>query len=172
MHLYDLLMLVLLVLLAWRGARRGFVIGVGGLVAFALAVALAARFDAVLGRRLRGVFPHLSASEARVVAFVAALVLAFLAVDLGVRLLGGVLHRVPLVGAADRIAGLLLGVALALLAIWLLTTALLVLPASTPGVGAGVRRSETARLMRGLPRTWERDLTRRLGHLGASPSPF
>ena len=71
-----------------------------------------------------------------------------LAVDLAALFLSGAISRVPGVGGLNRVGGLLAGAALAVLVIWLLTTCLLLLPPTLLPFTSGVRRSETAQLVR------------------------
>ena len=166
MHLYDLVMLGLLVLLAWRGSRRGLISELAGLAAFALGLLLAFRLDGLLGRWLHKVIPSLTATEARIVAFLAVLLLVSLAVGLAAGLLTGAIRHVPLAGGVNRLGGLLAGVALALLGIWLITACLLLLPAALLPFTTSVHRSETARLLRSVPPQWSRSLRVQLEHLG------
>ncbi len=161
-------MLALLVLLAWRGARRGLVLELGGLFAFVLAFALAVRFTDVVGVWLHKAASSLSVTEAQIVAFLVILLLAFAAVGVVTHLLSGVIRRVPLAAGANRLGGLLVGAALALLVIWLLTTALLCVPASLVPSLAGVQHSATAQLVRGLPAGWGRELRAQLPYVGAA----
>ena len=167
MHVYDLVMLGLLVLLAWRGSRRGLISELAGLAAFAVALALALRFDGQLGRRLNGVVPSLTATEARVVAFLATVLVVSLGVGLAAGLLTGVIRRVPLAGGVNRLGGLLAGAALAVLGIWLVTACLLLLPAAVLPLTASVHHSETARLLSSVPPQWSHGLRVHLEHLGA-----
>ena len=151
-------MLALLGLLAWSGLRRGFVREVAGLVAFAVGFTLALRLAGPLGRWLATVFPGLSPTTARVIAFLAIVLLVGLAIDLAALFLTGAISLVPVVGGLNRIGGLLAGAALAVLVIWLLTTCLLLLPPTLLPFTSGVRRSETARLVRSVPATWSHGL--------------
>jgi membrane protein required for colicin V production len=158
LHLYDLAMLVLLGLLVWSGFRRGFVREIAGLAAFALGFMLAFRLAGPLGRWLATVFPRLSLSTAHVIAFLAIVLLVGLAIDLAARFLTGAISLVPVVGGLNRVGGLLAGAALGVLVIWLLTTCLLLLPPTLLPFTSGVRRSETAHLVRSVPTTWSRGL--------------
>ena len=166
LHIYDLVMLGLFVLLAWRGSRRGLIREVAGLAAFALALLLALRLDGPLGRRLGTVVSSLTAAEARILAFVAILVVVSLGAGLAAALLTDVIRHVPLAGGVNRLGGLLAGAALALLGIWLLTACLLLLPAAHLRFTASVRHSETAHLVRGVPPEWSRGLRTQLESLG------
>ena len=159
MHLYDLAMLVLLGLLAWSGFRRGFVREVAGLVAFAVGFMLALRLAGpVWGAGSRPSSQRLSPTTARVLAFLAVVLLVGLAIDLAALFLTGRISRVPVVGGLNRLGGLLAGAALAVLVIWLLTTCLLLLPPTLLPFTSGVRRSETAQLVRSVPTTWRHGL--------------
>jgi uncharacterized membrane protein required for colicin V production len=66
-------MLGLLVLLAWRGSRRGLISELAGLATFDLALLLAFRLEDPLGRWLGRSVSSLSATEARILAFLAIL---------------------------------------------------------------------------------------------------
>ena len=167
LHLYDLVMLGLLVLLAWRGSRRGLISELAGLAAFALGLLLAFRLDGLLGHRLHKVIPSLTATEARILAFLAVVLVVSLAVGLAAGLLTGAIRHVPLAGGVNRLGGLLAGAALALLGIWLITACLLLLPAAQLPFTASVHRSETARLLRSVPPQWSHSLRVELEHLGS-----
>jgi uncharacterized membrane protein required for colicin V production len=162
-------MLALLVLMAWIGARRGLVRMLAGLAAFALSFLLAFRLYGPLGSWLATVFPSLSLTESRVIAFLAVVLLVGFAIDLGARLLTGAIRNVPVVGGLDRLGGLLAGVALGLLGVWLLTTCLLLLPASVTPIAAGLRRSEAAHLVRSVSPQWNRGLRVHLERVGIVP---
>jgi membrane protein required for colicin V production len=166
LHLYDLVMLGLLVLLAWRGSRRGLISELAGLAAFALALLLAFRLDGQLGRWLGRVAPSLSATEARILAFLAVVLVVSLGVGVGAGLLTDAIRHVPLAGGVNRLGGLLAGAALALLGIWLITACLLLLPSSLLPFASSVHHSETSRLLRSVPPQWERSLRMQLEHLG------
>ena len=159
-------MLGLLVLLAWRGSRRGLISELAGLAAFALALLLAFRLDGQLGRWLGQVTTSLTATEARILAFLAIVLVVSLAVGLAAGLLTDVIRHVPLAGGVNRLGGLLAGAALALLGIWLITACLLLLPAAQLPFTASVHHSETARLIRSVPPQWSRSLRIQLEHLG------
>jgi uncharacterized membrane protein required for colicin V production len=167
LHLYDFVMLGLLVLLAWRGSRRGLISELAGLAAFALALLLAFRLDGQLGRWLAKVIPSLTAEEARVLAFLAVLAVVSAGVGLAAGLLSDAIRHVPLAGGVNRIGGLLAGAALALVGIWLITAFLLLLPAAQLPFSASVHRSETVRLLRSVPPQWSHRLRTQLEDLGS-----
>jgi len=160
-------MLALLGLLAWSGLRRGFVREVAGLVAFAVGFMLAMRLAGPLGRWLASVFPSLSPTTARVVAFLAVVLLVGLAIDMAALFLTGAIGRVPVVGGLNRVGGLVAGAALGVLVVWLLTTCLLLLPPTLLPFTSGMRRSETAQLVRGVPTAWSHGLRTSLVKSGA-----
>jgi uncharacterized membrane protein required for colicin V production len=162
-------MLALLVVLALRGAMRGLVRELAGLAAFGIGMLLAYRFAAVLGRRLEHAFPSLTPTEARVIAFIAVVVVVSFAIEIAARFLSRTIRRIPVVGALNRVGGLLAGTALALVGIWLLTTCLLLLPVSLVPSAKGVHHSQTARLVRSVPGGWSRDLRDRLERLAPLP---
>ena len=159
-------MLGLLVLLAWRGSRRGLISELAGLAAFALGLMLAFRLGGQLGRWLHNVIPGLTAAEARIVAFLAVLLLVSLGVGLAAGLITDAIRHVALAGGMNRLGGLLAGAALALLGIWLITACMLLLPAAQLPFTASVHHSETARLLRSVPPQWSRSLRMQLENLG------
>ena len=154
MNAYDVIVLVILVLLGVRGLRRGLIAMLIGLVAFAAAVVLAFRFDTVLGSWLRRPLPGLTATEARIVAFLVILVVVGLAARLAGGLLSGLIKRIPLVGTANRLGGLLVGLVLGCLAIWLVTGALLLVPYWLVPFSATVHHSRTAHLLAQVTPRW------------------
>lgn len=164
MNAYDVIVLVILVLLGVRGLRRGLTAMLIGLVAFAAAVVLAFRFDTVLGSWLRRPLPGLTATEARIVAFLVILVVVGLAARLAGGLLSGLIKRIPLVGTANRLGGLLVGLVLGCLAIWLVTGALLLVPYWLVPFSATVHHSRTAHLLAQVTPRWNSDLHDYLDH--------
>ena len=86
------------------------------------------------------------------------MLLVGLAVDLAALFLSGAISRLPGVGGLNHVGGLLAGATLAVLVIWLLTTCLLLLPPTLLPFTSGVRRSETAQLVRRVPTTWSHRL--------------
>lgn len=164
MNAYDVIVLVVLVLLAVRGLRRGLIAMLIGLVAFAAAVVLAFRLDAVLGSWLRRPLHGLTAAEARIVAFLVILVVVGLAARLAGGLLSGLIKRIPLVGTANRLGGLLVGLVLGCLAVWLVTGALLLVPYWLVPFSASVHHSRTAHLLAQVTPRWNADLHDYLDH--------
>jgi uncharacterized membrane protein required for colicin V production len=156
----------LFVLLAWRGLRRGLINELAGLAAFAIALGIALRLDGPLGRWLDSVVPSLTATEARIAAFLAALLVVSVGVGLAAGLLTRAIRHVPLAGGVNRLGGLLAGATLAVLGIWLVTACLLLLPAASLPIAAAVHQSETARLLRSAPPQWGHSLRVHLEHLG------
>jgi uncharacterized membrane protein required for colicin V production len=161
-------MVGLLVLMAWRGSRRGLISELAGLAAFAIALALAFRLDGPLGRRLNSVVPSLTATEARTVAFLVTVLAVSVGVGLAAGLLTRVIRHVPLAGGVNRLGGLLAGGALAVLGIWLVTACLLLLPATLLPFAGSVQHSETARLLHSMPAQWSHSLRAHLEHLGTA----
>jgi len=161
-------MVGLLVLIAWRGSRRGLIGELAGLAAFAVALALAFRLDGPLGRRLDSVAPGLTATEARIAAFLVTVLVVSVGVGLAAGLLTRVIRHVPLAGGVNRLGGLLAGVTLAVLGIWLVTACLLMLPATLLPFAGSVQHSETARLLHSMPAQWSHSLRVHLEHLGTA----
>ena len=171
---YDLIVVLLLALLAFRGWRRGLVGELIGLGAFVAGLALAYRFERPLGGGLARLVPGLTPTEARLVAFVATIVVVSVAAGYLARLLGGFVAHIPLAGAVNRLGGLLLGTALALVAIWVVTSALLLVPSWLVPYSADVHHSTTAHLVTTVAPRWNRDLRAHLDSVTASrldPTP-
>lgn len=172
MNLYDVVVIVLVALFAWRGLRAGLV---GELAAWAALVAglvLAFRFD----ERVGGWFAHLHAFDPewrRILGFVAIVVV----VEIAARLLAGTLSRllahIPVVGSLNRLGGLLLGALLAVVLVWFVTATLLLVPHSLVSVSGTVNHSETAHLLRSFTPRWGQELRAYADHFTAgrlSPS--
>ena len=119
------------------------------------------------GAGSRRSFPSLTLTTAHVIAFLAIVLLVGLAIDLVALFLTGAISLVPVVGGLNRVGGLLAGAALGVLVIWLLTACLLLLPPTLLPFTSGVRRSETAQLVRNVPTTWSRSLRTNLLGSGA-----
>ena len=166
MNVYDLIVCLLVALLAWRGLRRGLIGELLGLVVFACGLLLALRVDAVVGRRLVAIIPSLSATEGRVLAFFAVLLAVGIIVGALGRRLTRLVSHIPLVGGLNRLGGLLLGAALAVACVWLVTAAVVVLPRGLVPFSATVRHSETAHLLRSLGPGVDSDLRAHLGQIG------
>lgn len=146
MNVYDVVVLVILALLAWRGLHRGLLATFLGLVAFAAGVFLGLRYDGALGSLLRGHL-GLTATEARIVAFLAIVSIVGIAIRLAAGLLSGLLKHAPFVGAVNRLGGLGVGLIVGCLIVWLVTGALLLVPYWLEPFSATVHHSETARLL-------------------------
>jgi uncharacterized membrane protein required for colicin V production len=167
MDFYDLIVCLLIALLAYRGLRRGLIGELVGLAIFACGMLLALRLDAVIGRRLVATFPSLSATEGRVLAFFAVIVVVGFVLGALGRRFSRLVSRIPVVGGLNRLGGLLLGAALALVCVWLVTAAVVVLPAGLVPLSTSVRHSETAQLLRSLGPGVDAELRAHLGQLGA-----
>jgi uncharacterized membrane protein required for colicin V production len=170
---YDLIVLAALVLLGLLGLRRGLVGELVGLVAFVAALALAFRYDGPVGAVLRRLPVHLTPTEGRIVAFVVIVVAVDVAAAVIARRLGRLLSRVPVLGSVNRAGGLVVGLVTALIGVWLLTSALLVLPTAYVPWATTVHRSETARLLPSVTPRWDRELRAYVddftaGHVGPS----
>jgi membrane protein required for colicin V production len=165
-NLYDVVVIVLVALFAWRGLRAGLVGELAAWVALVVGLALAFRFDGRVG----GWFAHLHAFDPewrRILGFVVILVV----VEIVFRLLAGALSRllahIPLVGSLNRLGGLALGVLLALVLVWLVTASLLLVPHSVLAFSATVSHSETAHLLRALTPRWGQELRAYAEHFTA-----
>lgn len=151
-------MVAVLALLAYLGLRRGLVGELVGLVAFVVALALAFHFDGPVGAALRHLSGHLSATQARIAGFVVVVVVVDVAAALVARRLGWLLARIPLLRTVNRVGGLVVALATALIGVWLVTSALLVLPTASVPWAATVHRSETARLLPSVTPGWDGEL--------------
>jgi membrane protein required for colicin V production len=163
-NLYDLVMLILLGLLAFRGFRRGLLRELAGLAALIVGFLLAYRLDGLVGGWVART-THLSPTEGHVLAFLGILAVLSIAIDLAARFLTRVIKRIPIVGGLNRLGGLLVGSAFALIGIWLLTTCLLMLPASLLPFAATVSHSGTAHLLHSVTPQWSRSLRTHLDSL-------
>jgi uncharacterized membrane protein required for colicin V production len=157
MNLYDLLVLIVLALLALRGLRRGLLATFLGLVAFAAGVFLGLRYDDALGGLLRGHL-GLTATEARIVAFLVIILAVGVVFRLVVGLLSGLIRRTQFVGAINRLGGLAVGMIVGCLTVWLVTAALLLVPYWLVPFSAAVHHSETAHMLAHVTPHWDTDL--------------
>ena len=158
MNGYDLIVLAALALLALLGLRRGLIGELVGLAAFVVALALAFRFDGPVGAALSRLPVHLTPTEGRIVAFVLIVVVVDVVAALVARRLGRLVSRVPVLGTVNRVGGLVVGLVTALIGVWLVTSALLVLPVAYVPWATTVHRSETARLLPSVTPRWDREL--------------
>ena len=158
MNGYDLIVIAVLALLAFLGFRRGLIGELVGLAAFVAAVALAFRFDGRVGAGLHHLAGGLSPTVSRIVAFLVIVVAVEIGAAFVARSLSGVIGRIPLLGTVNRLGGLAVGLVLALVGVWLATSALLVLPASLVPYSATVHRSETAQVLPNVTPRWGNDL--------------
>jgi membrane protein required for colicin V production len=105
---FDLVLLVLLLLGAFKGFRRGLLLEVVGILAFVLAIYVGARFLEE-GKALVAAFSSIQEEYLPYAAFL----LLFVLVVVGLQLLGFVLKKVldmTLLGTFDNLAGALLGI--------------------------------------------------------------
>jgi membrane protein required for colicin V production len=155
---YDLVIVLVLAVLAFLGFRRGLIGELVGLAAFVAALALAFRFDGRVGGGLHRLAGGLSPTLSRIVAFLVIVVAVEIAAAFVARRLNGVIARVPLLGSVNRLGGLAVGLVLALLGVWLATSALLLLPATLVPYSTTVHRSETARVLPTVTPRWDNEL--------------
>jgi uncharacterized membrane protein required for colicin V production/uncharacterized membrane protein len=154
---YDLIVVVPVALLAYRGLRVGLVGALLAWLAFGVGLLLAFRFDGVVGGWLAHLH-GLAATTWRILAFVAILGVVEIAAGWLARLLGRTLAHLPILGRLNRLGGVLLGALLALILVWLVTVALLFAPPSLVPFSSAVHHSETVHLMYALTPRWEQSL--------------
>lgn len=157
MSFYDVVVIALVALLAWRGLRVGLVGALLAWLAFGVGLVLAFRFDGAVGGwldHLHGLAP----TTWRIVAFVAILAIVEIVAGRLARLLGRTLAHLPVLGSLNRLGGVLLGAALGLLFVWLVTAALLFAPPSLLPFSSAVHHSATVHLMRALTPRSEQSL--------------
>jgi membrane protein required for colicin V production len=164
--LYDLVVALFIALLVYRGFRAGLVASLLAWVACGLGLLLAFRFDGVVA----GWFAHnhtFAPTTWRVLAFVVILIVVEIAAGWLATRLSRTLARIPILGGLNRLGGVLAGAVLALIAVWLVTAALLFAPPSLVPFSGAVHHSETVHLMRSLTPRWERSLRAYLDHFTA-----
>lgn len=165
MTAYDLGVIAVMALLAFRGFRVGLVATLLTWVALGVGLWLALRFDRVVGGWIARVHGFAPATQ-RVLAFVVIVVVVEIAAGWLAGRLSGALRHIPLLGGLDRLGGLVCGALLAAVTVWLVTAALVALPSPLPPFSSTVRRSETVHLMRSLTPRLQHELRTRLSHLG------
>jgi uncharacterized membrane protein required for colicin V production len=161
--LYDLAVVFLVALLAWRGFRVGLVAALLAWVAFGVGLVLAFRFDRVVGGWLAHVHAF-APTTWRIVAFIVILVVVEVAVGWLASRLSRVLAHIPVLGSLNRVGGVVAGAVLALVAVWLVTAALVLAPPSLVPFSSVVHHSETVHLMRTLTPRWQQSLRAYLDH--------
>ena len=165
-NLYDLPIILLVAVSAWRGFRLGLVAELLRVLAFAVGLLLAFRFDGAVGRLLTGL-GGLSRTSARLMAFFLILFVVAMVTAIVAHVLTRLISPLPLLGSVNRVAGALAGLALALVALWIVTAASLLLPSSLGSVSTTVRHSGTAHLMRSLTPDWNQRLRAYVDHFTA-----
>jgi Colicin V production protein. len=150
---YDLIVVVLVALLAYRGFRICLVGTLLAWLAFGVGLLLAFRFDGFVGGWLAHIHA-LAPSSWRIVAFIAILGVVEIGAGWLARVLGRTLGHLPILGRLNRLGGVVLGALLALIPVWLVTAALLLVPHSLLSFSGTVSRSETAHLLRTLTPRW------------------
>ncbi len=158
MNLYDVIVVVVFALLGFQGLRRGLVGELAGLAALAAGLYLAFHYDGRAGRLLTRLVPRLTSTEGRIVAFLVILAVVGVAAGYAVVRLNGAIARIPVVRSLNRVGGLLVGALLALVFVWILTSALLLLPSSLVPFSGAVHRSATVRVLRAVTPRWSSDL--------------
>lgn len=166
MTLYDLVVVLFIALLGYRGFRAGLVRELLAWVALVLGLGLAFRFDGAIGSWLARIHDF-GPTTTRILAFVAILLVVEIALGCLAMLLSRMLAPIPVLGRLNRLGGLLLGALVALIPVWLVTVALLLLPHALLSFSTAVRNSETAHLMRSLTPRWDQSLRAYLDHFTA-----
>ena len=124
----DLVIVVIALILALKGWKRGFVSEIGGFIALAAAVWAAIFYPGTLDGVMTQYF-HLGGGSAHVVGMIALAILVYVAL----MVLSSILSRVaklPLIGIGNALGGAAVGVAKALLATWAVVYVVLFFPLS------------------------------------------
>jgi membrane protein required for colicin V production len=138
MNWADFIILLIAVVFAFQGWQRGFIIELGGFIALVLAALAAFYYPGTLDTFMRDIF-NLSDASAHVAGMVAFAILVYIVL----MLLSAVLSRfakLPVLDLADSIGGAFVGVAKALVGVWVVLYFVLFLPLA-PELRGDLQRS-------------------------------
>src|ERR1700738_406193 len=125
----DLVIVIIALILAYKGWRRGFVTEIGGFIALAAAVWAAVFYPGTLDG-VRTNYFHLGAGSAHVVGMIVFAILVYVAL----MVLSAILSRIaklPVIGIGNAVGGSAVGVAKALLGTWAVVYVALFFPLSS-----------------------------------------
>ena len=134
----DILIAAIVLIAALKGYKRGFILELSGALALAAALIVPWFYRGALDPFLQSVV-HLGAGSAHVVAMFLVGLATYVAILLVARALNNV-TKLPFLGLGNAIAGALVGVAKAVVLIWLLLYVALFFPLS-PDIRADLHRS-------------------------------
>jgi len=134
----DILAGAILLIAGLRGYKRGFILELSGAIALAASLIVPWFYRGSLDPFLAGAL-HLGSGSAHVVAMFLVGLATYVAILLVARALSNV-SKLPFLGLGNAIAGALVGVAKALVLIWLLLYVALFFPLS-PDIRADLHRS-------------------------------
>jgi uncharacterized membrane protein required for colicin V production len=140
----DLVIVVVALILALKGWKRGFVAEIGGFIALAAAVVAAIFYPGTLDAPAAQ-FAHLGEGSAHVVGMVVFALLVYVALIV----LSSILSRVaklPVIGIGNALGGSVVGVAKALLGTWAVIYVALFFPLS-PDFRADLHNSQLVELV-------------------------
>jgi len=125
----DLVIVVVALILALKGWKRGFVSEIGGFIALAAAVVAAifypGTFDATVAQ-----YAHLGEGSAHVVGMIVLAVIVYVALMVLSSILSGI-AKLPVIGIGNGLGGAVVGIAKALLATWAVIYVALFFPLSS-----------------------------------------
>jgi uncharacterized membrane protein required for colicin V production len=140
----DLVIVVIALILAYKGWRRGFVTEIGGFIALAAAVWAAIFYPGTLDGLMTHYF-NLGGGSAHVVGMIVFAILVYVAL----MVLSSILSRVaklPVIGIGNAAGGAAVGIAKALLGTWAVLYVLLFFPLS-PDFRTDLHRSSGVELV-------------------------
>ncbi|HEY4441491.1 MAG TPA: CvpA family protein [Candidatus Elarobacter sp.] len=124
----DLVIVVVALILAFKGWKRGFVSEIGGFIALAAAVWAAIFYPGTLDGLMESYF-HLGTGSAHVVGMIAFAILVYVALMVLSAVLGRV-AKLPVIGIGNAVGGAVVGLAKTLLATWAVIYVVLFFPIS------------------------------------------
>ncbi|WP_317995431.1 CvpA family protein [Vulcanimicrobium alpinum] len=122
----DLVIVIIVILFAYKGWRRGFVDEIGGFIALAAAVWAAIFYPGTLDGVMHGYF-GLNTGSAHIVGMIAFALVVYIAL-MALSMLLSRIAKLPLIGIGNGIGGACIGAAKALLGIWAVLYVLLFFP--------------------------------------------
>jgi uncharacterized protein YkwD len=167
MNLYDLAALLFFALLTVAGYRLGLVRSLLHICGFALAVFVSLRIEAPLGNAVARLL-HTPAWVMQLVVFIALLGVIGVAVHVLSARLRPWLPAEPVLRRMGRVGGATLGMAIALLWVWLATGLLVLAPASAT-LTREAHQSSTAKFLAALTPAWPQGVLNYVGGVSVGP---